>query len=147
LSGGQQQRVALGRSMVIEPSVILMDEPLSNLDAKLRTRVRAELKEIQRTLGITTVYVTHDQDEALSLSDKVAVRWGGRLQQFAGPRQLYHEPISRLVADFVGHADFLPATVDSHDSASGLAEAEVLGPRIRCRFSGGDVPDKPVLLV
>src|SRR5699024_10908357 len=85
--------------------------------------------------------------EALSLSDKVAVLEGGRLQQFTDPWQLYHEPINRFVADFVGQANFLPATVHSHDSASGLAEAEVLGQRIRCRFSGSDVPDKPVLLV
>jgi ABC-type Fe3+/spermidine/putrescine transport system ATPase subunit len=113
LSGGQQQRVALGRSIVMEPDVLLMDEPLSNLDAKLRIRVRAELKEIQRATGITTIYVTHDQDEALSLSDLVAVMNHGRLQQYSTPWDLYHAPANRFVADFVGYANMLAATVAS----------------------------------
>ncbi len=115
LSGGQQQRVALGRSIVMEPDVLLMDEPLSNLDAKLRVRVRAELKEIQRTLGITTVYVTHDQDEALSMSDRVAVLSDGRLQQVSDPWTLYHAPRNAFVADFVGHANFLPVQVERRE--------------------------------
>jgi ABC-type Fe3+/spermidine/putrescine transport system ATPase subunit len=121
LSGGQQQRVALGRSIVMEPDVLLMDEPLSNLDAKLRVRVRAELKEIQRATGITTIYVTHDQDEALSLSDAVAVMADGRLQQYSDPWTLYHEPANRFVADFVGYANVIPARV----SAAGAGEAVV----------------------
>ncbi|MBA2666438.1 MAG: ABC transporter ATP-binding protein [Trueperaceae bacterium] len=111
LSGGQQQRVALGRSIVMEPHVLLMDEPLSNLDAKLRIRVRAELKEIQRATGITTIYVTHDQDEALSLSDRVAVMADGRLQQYSEPWELYHAPANRFVADFVGYANVIPGRV------------------------------------
>jgi len=111
LSGGQQQRVALGRSLVMEPDVLLMDEPLSNLDAKLRVRVRSELKAIQRATGITTIYVTHDQDEALSLSDRIAVMADGRLQQVSDPWELYHAPVNRFVADFVGTANVLPAQV------------------------------------
>lgn len=109
LSGGQQQRVALARSLVLEPDVLLMDEPMSNLDAKLRIRLRAELRSLQRRLGITTIYVTHDQEEALSLSDYVAVMDHGRLQQYSNPWDLYFRPNNQFVADFVGLANFLPA--------------------------------------
>jgi ABC-type Fe3+/spermidine/putrescine transport system ATPase subunit len=116
LSGGQQQRVALGRVVILEPQVLLMDEPLSNLDAKLRVRIRAELKELQQRLGITTVFVTHDQEEALSLSDQIAVLDRGCLQQDASPARVYHEPANRFTADFVGLANFLPATVRSRGS-------------------------------
>jgi len=133
LSGGQQQRVALGRSIVMEPDVLLMDEPLSNLDAKLRIRVRAELKEIQRLLGITTVYVTHDQDEALSLSDMVAVMADGRLQQYSDPWRLYREPVNRFVADFVGYANVVPGIVDAVDGAEAtVAIAASGGATLRC---------------
>jgi ABC-type Fe3+/spermidine/putrescine transport system ATPase subunit len=133
LSGGQQQRVALGRSIVMEPGVLLMDEPLSNLDAKLRVRVRAELKEIQRALSITTVYVTHDQDEALSLSDRIAVMRDGRLQQYSEPWELYHAPVNRFVADFVGHANVLVGRVT--DAAGGMATVALSTPghdTLRC---------------
>jgi iron(III) transport system ATP-binding protein len=111
LSGGQQQRVALARALVVEPDVLLLDEPLSNLDAKLRTRVRTELKEIQRSLGKTTILVTHDQEEALSMSDRVAVMEAGRIRQVGTPIDLYTRPADRFVADFVGIANFVPATV------------------------------------
>jgi iron(III) transport system ATP-binding protein len=111
LSGGQQQRVALARSLVVEPGILLLDEPLSNLDAKLRERMRVELKELQRRTGITFVYVTHDQAEALALSDKIAVIHGGRLVQFGTPREVYGRPASRVVADFMGLVNLLPATV------------------------------------
>jgi len=111
LSGGQQQRVALARSLVVEPKILLLDEPLSNLDAKLRERMRGELKQLQRRTGITFVYVTHDQAEALALSDKIAVIHGGRLQQFGTPRDVYSRPASRVVADFMGLVNLLPATV------------------------------------
>jgi iron(III) transport system ATP-binding protein len=111
LSGGQQQRVALARSLVVEPGILLLDEPLSNLDAKLRERMRTELKELQRRTGITFVYVTHDQAEALALSDKIAVMHGGRLMQFGSPRDVYNRPASRVVADFMGLVNLLPATV------------------------------------
>lgn len=107
LSGGQQQRVALARAMVQNPKVLLMDEPLSSLDSKLRERVREELKEIQSQLKITTVYVTHDQDEALSLSDKIAVINAGKLLQEGSPHDIYFSPTNAFTADFVGKANFL----------------------------------------
>ena len=107
LSGGQQQRVALARSLVLKPKILLMDEPLSSLDTKLRTKVREELKEIQQRLKITTVYVTHDQEEALSLSTKIAVLNEGKLLQEGSPREIYFEPKNEFVADFVGKANML----------------------------------------
>ncbi|MBP3607566.1 MAG: ABC transporter ATP-binding protein, partial [Treponema sp.] len=103
----QQQRVALGRAIVLEPKILLMDEPLSSLDAKLRTQVREELQEIQKNLGITTLYVTHDQEEALSLSDTIAVINHGKLLQTGSPREIYFNPANSFVADFVGRANFL----------------------------------------
>lgn len=111
LSGGQQQRVALGRVLALQPEVLLMDEPLSNLDAKLRLRLRADLKELQRQLGITTVYVTHDQEEALSLSDQLVVMDRGRIQQVGQPEDVYLRPTNRFVAEFVGLANLLPGRV------------------------------------
>lgn len=107
LSGGQQQRVALGRVIVLKPNLLLMDEPLSSLDTKLRIKVREELKEIQKKLKITTVYVTHDQEEALSLSDEIAIINKGRLVQKASPEELYYKPKDFFVADFIGRANFL----------------------------------------
>jgi len=108
LSGGQQQRVALARALVLNPDILLLDEPLSNLDAKIRVQVRAEIRTLQKDLGITTVYVTHDQEEALSLSDRVAVMRDGVILQTASPRELYERPRSRFVADFVGVNNFVP---------------------------------------
>src|SRR3978361_1273955 len=102
LSGGQQQRVALARSLVVEPEILLLDEPLSNLDAKLREQMRVELKRLQRRTGITFVYVTHDQAEALALSDQIAVIHGGRLQQYGTPQEVYGRPANRVLADFMG---------------------------------------------
>ncbi|HZT16968.1 MAG TPA: ABC transporter ATP-binding protein [Gaiellaceae bacterium] len=102
ISGGEQQRVALARALVLEPKVLLLDEPLSNLDAKLRVRVREDIREIQQRIGITTVFVTHDQDEALSISDRIAVMSGGRVEQYADARALYREPATMFVANFVG---------------------------------------------
>jgi ABC-type Fe3+/spermidine/putrescine transport system ATPase subunit len=110
LSGGQQQRVALARALVLNPDILLLDEPLSNLDAKIRVQVRAEIRTLQRELGITTVYVTHDQEEALSLSDRVAVMREGRVLQLAPPKELYERPVNRFVADFVGTNNFLAGT-------------------------------------
>lgn len=107
LSGGQQQRVALARAIVLKPKILLMDEPLSSLDSKLREKVRIELKEIQKILKITTIYVTHAQDEALSLSDKIAVLEKGSLQQYGTPQELYFNPNNQFVADFVGRSNFL----------------------------------------
>ncbi len=103
LSGGQQQRVALGRALVKEPDVLLLDEPLSNLDAKLRVMMRAEIKRLQKELKITTIYVTHDQVEAMSMADRIAVMRAGRLQQYAEPEVLYNKPINLFVAGFIGN--------------------------------------------
>ena len=111
LSGGQQQRLALARALVMEPKLLLLDEPLSNLDAKLRELMRFELKRLQRELGITTIYVTHDQSEALALSHQVAVMNQGRIQQIGSPRDIYERPHNRFVADFVGTTNFVDGTV------------------------------------
>jgi iron(III) transport system ATP-binding protein len=111
LSGGQQQRLALARALVLEPPLLLLDEPLSNLDAKLREEMRFELKRLQRELGITTVYVTHDQVEALSMSSVIAVLKGGHIEQIGKPRTVYEQPASRFVADFIGASNLVEATV------------------------------------
>ena len=113
LSGGQQQRLALARALVMEPRILLLDEPLSNLDAKLRERMRFELKRLQRELGITTVYVTHDQSEALALSHSIAVMNRGRIEQIGAPREIYERPANQFVADFVGSTNFIGGTVET----------------------------------
>jgi len=112
LSGGQQQRVALARALVMKPKVLLFDEPLSNLDAKLRRRMRSEIRALQQRLGITAVYVTHDQAEALAISDTVVVMNLGRVEQVGGPEDLYQRPASAFVADFIGEANLLAARFD-----------------------------------
>ena len=109
LSGGQQQRVALARAIVVEPEVLLLDEPLSNLDAKLRLEMRSEIRRICTSLGITTVYVTHDQKEALSIADRMAILKDGQVQQVGTPTEIYREPISQFVAEFIGETNFVPA--------------------------------------
>ena len=111
LSGGQQQRLALARALVMEPQLLLLDEPLSNLDAKLRDRMRSELKRLQRDLNLTTVYVTHDQTEALALSHEIAVMNEGHVVQVGTPRQIYEQPTDQFVADFVGITNFIGGTV------------------------------------
>jgi iron(III) transport system ATP-binding protein len=111
LSGGQQQRVALARALVMEPKVLLMDEPLSNLDAKLREVMRTEIRRIQQTLGITSVYVTHDQIEAMTLSDRIVVMNQGRIEQIGVPQEIYRQPATAFVADFIGRTNFVDATV------------------------------------
>jgi iron(III) transport system ATP-binding protein len=113
LSGGQQQRLALARALVMEPQLLLLDEPLSNLDAKLRDRMRFEIKRLQRDLDLTTVYVTHDQSEALALSHEIAVMNEGRVVQIGTPRQIYEQPQDRFVADFVGSTNFVAGTVSA----------------------------------
>jgi ABC-type Fe3+/spermidine/putrescine transport system ATPase subunit len=111
LSGGQQQRVAVARAIAFSPSVVLFDEPLSNLDAKLRAEMRVELRELQRRLDITSLYVTHDQEEALAISDRVIVMNGGAIEQIGSPEAIYNQPCSRFVADFVGSANMIPGRV------------------------------------
>src|SRR4029077_471128 len=127
LSGGQQQRLALARALVMEPQLLLLDEPLSNLDAKLRERMRFELKRIQRELGLTTVYVTHDQSEALALSHMIAVMNEGIIVQIGTPRDIYQRPSDRFVADFVGTANFLDAIVVATDGEGHCRVRTALG--------------------
>ena len=112
LSGGQQQRVAVARSLVLEPAVLLFDEPLSNLDAKLRRRVRQEIRELQQSLDLTVIYVTHDQEEALAVSDQVIVMDRGRIAQQGTPAELYEAPASRFLADFIGDANLVAGELD-----------------------------------
>jgi iron(III) transport system ATP-binding protein len=135
LSGGQQQRLALARGLVHEPKVLLLDEPLSNLDAKLREQMRFELKHLQRTLRITTVYVTHDQAEALALSDEIAVFNAGRVVQRGSPQDIYSRPGSRFVADFIGSANFVSGSVTQEAGADGLAAVATAHGILRCPFA------------
>ena len=123
LSGGQQQRVALARSLVVEPDILLLDEPLSNLDAKLREKMRGELKQLQRRTGITFIYVTHDQAEALALSDQIAVMHGGKLQQYGSPFEVYTRPANRIVADFMGLVNFVPGRIAALEGGQARIDA------------------------
>jgi iron(III) transport system ATP-binding protein len=123
LSGGQQQRVALGRALVYSPSVLLLDEPFSNLDAKLRERARTWVKDLQHTLGLTTIFVTHDQDEALSMSDRVLVMNSGVVQQIGTPEQVYRQPANRFVAEFVGQVNLITGTVAGYESNNAIVDA------------------------
>ncbi|MBM4459919.1 MAG: ABC transporter ATP-binding protein [Chloroflexi bacterium] len=125
LSGGQQQRVALARALIMEPKVLLMDEPLSNLDAKLREQMRGEIRRIQRRLGITSVYVTHDQIEAMTLSDQIVVINQGKIEQIGSPVEIYRRPQTRFVADFIGRANFVEATV--RERRAGQVVLDALG--------------------
>ena len=125
LSGGQQQRVALARALVIEPSVLLFDEPLSNLDAKLRVSMRTEIRRIQQEVGITAIYVTHDQSEAMALSDKIIIMNKGVVAQMGTPQEIYYHPVSEFVADFIGEANFLKGKMTGKEG--GLAELLIEG--------------------
>jgi iron(III) transport system ATP-binding protein len=128
LSGGQQQRLALARALVRQPGLLLLDEPLSNLDAKLRERMRAELRELQRRLGITTLYVTHDQVEALSMSNRIAVMAQGRIVQEGAPREIYQRPATQFVADFVGSTNFVEAEVLRRSEHGSVCLQTPIGP-------------------
>ena len=136
LSGGQQQRLALARALAHRPRLLLLDEPLSNLDAKLRDTMRNELRSLQRSLGISALYVTHDQSEALSMSDRVAVMNQGRIVQEATPRELYDQPADRFVADFVGRVNMVPAVVVERDG-TGDAVVDALGTRLQTPVPDG----------
>jgi len=128
LSGGQQQRVALARALAPEPALVLLDEPFSNLDTHLRVRLRAEVRAILRATGTTAVFVTHDQEEALSVADQVAVMSAGRLLQVAEPWRLYHEPASRAVASLVGESNFLTAEASGRIARCAIGELELRQP-------------------
>ena len=124
LSGGQQQRVALARALVIEPSVLLFDEPLSNLDAKLRVSMRTEIRRIQQEVGITAIYVTHDQSEAMALSDNIIIMNKGVVAQMGSPQDIYYHPNSEFVADFIGEANFLRGTLEKMDGDHAILKVE-----------------------
>ncbi len=164
LSGGQQQRLALARALVREPQVLLLDEPLSNLDAKLREQMRLELRQLQRQLGITTIYVTHDQVEALSMSNVVAVMHEGRIAQIGPPRDIYERPQTRFVADFIGMTNLIPGRVSGRADGSGdvkadtgreagspgaegaLYRVDTTQGTILCTIPGGAAPNSEVLV-
>lgn len=146
MSGGQQQRVALARAMVMRPKVLLFDEPLSSLDAKLRVAMRSEIRRLQRRLGITGIYVTHDQGEAMSMSDRVVVMNDGRIEQTATPVEIYRHPASVFVADFIGRANFLKVD-DVHPAGDGLARVAVLGEEFDTQSAPGATLTHSVLLV
>lgn len=144
LSGGQQQRVALARALVVEPKVLLFDEPLSNLDAKLREEMRFEIRDLQKRLGITAIYVTHAQEEALVMSDKIAIINKGKLVQLGTPEEIYEHPSNRFVADFIGLSDFIPARVLSFDG--NLAQVCVGNAAISVTSMPGIAANQPVTL-
>ena len=134
LSGGQQQRVALARALVVEPGVLLFDEPLSNLDAKLRVSMRTEIRRIQQKAGITAVYVTHDQSEAMSISDKIIIMNAGKIAQMGTPHEIYYHPVSEFVADFIGDANFLKGKLVRHESDVDVIE--VNGKEVKVESTG-----------
>ena len=142
LSGGQQQRVAVARAIVLEPQVLLFDEPLSNLDAKLRRRVRADIRALQRDLNLTVVYVTHDQEEALAVSDRIIVMGGGVIVQDGTPRDLYERPTDRFIADFIGNANLLPVTLRRGPDGT----ADVTLGTMTLELPHRDLPDGPAEL-
>lgn len=146
LSGGQQQRLALARAIVGEPKLLLLDEPLSNLDAKLRDEMRGELKRVQQALGVTTIYVTHDQSEALSMSDTIAVMNEGEIIQIDGPVRVYEHPVDEFVADFIGAANLIPGTVTSLEVQGNLFTVETPYGRLPYAISDGGKVGERVLI-
>jgi iron(III) transport system ATP-binding protein len=146
LSGGQQQRVALARALVSNPQVLLLDEPLSNLDARLREEMRFELREMQAKLGITSIFVTHDQAEAMTLSDRIVVMNAGRIEQEGSPEDVYQRPRTRFVMDFLGRANHLPARIAKGDDGSLVAEVEDVGCSMPVTGSGSWSIGQEVLL-
>jgi ABC-type Fe3+/spermidine/putrescine transport system ATPase subunit len=146
LSGGQQQRVALARALVLNPQMLLLDEPLSNLDAKIRVQVRAEIRKLQKELGITAVYVTHDQEEALAMSDRIAVFNLGKTCQVGPPKALYERPTTRFVADFIGINNLIEGTVRSV-AGSGLRADTALGELVAIHDEPLRVGDRCVICI
>jgi len=146
LSGGQQQRVALARALVSNPQVLLLEEPLSNLDARLREEMRFELREMQARLGITSIYVTHDQAEAMALSDRIVVMNAGRIEQEGSPEDVYQRPSTRFVMDFLGRANHLPARIAKGDDGMLVAEIEENGYRVPIAAGGSWSVGQEVLL-
>jgi iron(III) transport system ATP-binding protein len=144
LSGGQQQRVALARALVISPQILLMDEPLSNLDAKLRVSMREEIRRLQKRLGITTIYVTHDQEEAMAVSDRIAILNRGRVEQVDTPAGIYFRPASRFAAEFMGASNILEFPVAAYDEEGGRIAVEADGRRIELE---GKRPDGPTVTI
>jgi iron(III) transport system ATP-binding protein len=145
LSGGQQQRVALARALVIRPRVLLMDEPLSNLDAKLRISMRQEIRKIQKELGITTLYVTHDQEEAMSISDRIAIFNFGKVQQVGTPSEIYFHPRNRFVAEFTGTSNLLEVTVLGYNPEKRLVHTDFKGNSILIQYP--QEPSRKTLLL
>jgi iron(III) transport system ATP-binding protein/putative spermidine/putrescine transport system ATP-binding protein len=143
LSGGQLQRVAIARAIVIEPHVLLLDEPLSNLDAKLRVEMRGEIRRLQKLLGITVLYVTHDQEEALAISDRIAVMRAGRVEQVATPRAIYEQPVTPFVASFVGTSNLIEGEV--RDRVDGVTQVAFGGGVVRVRGADGNPGDRVML--
>jgi iron(III) transport system ATP-binding protein len=142
LSGGQQQRVSLARSLIMEPKVLLLDEPLSNLDAKMRVSTRLEIRKLQQRIGITSIYVTHDQEEAMTLSDRVVIMRYGQIQQIGTPQEIYTHPVNHFVADFIGKANFLGGRVVNIISQNEI-EVDIKGVKYKVyisknTFSEGD---------
>ena len=152
LSGGQQQRVALARALVIEPSILLLDEPLANLDAKLREEMRFFIRDLQKRVGITTVYVTHDQAEAMVISDQIVIMFDGRIHQVGQPQEIYAHPATHQVADFIGLSNFIEATVQGPDenpdgnNKGHYMLASRLGP-LRCAYDGTLTRDEKVSVI
>ena len=146
LSGGQQQRVALARALVIEPGVLLFDEPLSNLDAKLRVSMRTEIRRIQQEAGITAVYVTHDQSEAMALSDKIIIMEKGVVSQMGSPQEIYYHPKNEFVADFIGDANFLKGKMLRHEGNDGIVSVNGTEVRVAETTNVADGAETTVVL-
>ena len=149
LSGGQQQRVALARALVMEPKVLLLDEPLSNLDAKLRIEMQVEIKRLQRALGLTTIVVTHDQEEAISMADRVVIMNAGVIQQVGGAKEVFNHPASQFVADFMGYSNFVEGKVESVADGKAVVK-NALGTKFTAAGDGVDkvsVSDKVMMTI
>lgn len=139
LSGGQQQRVAMARALVFDPKILLLDEPLSNLDFKLRESMRVELRTLQERTGVTTIYVTHDQTEAMALSDRICLMIGGKIEQIGNPVEIYNEPKTKFVVDFIGRVNFITGSIEEIASGKCIVSAsKAAGLKVQCKVPAGD---------